>query len=143
MQSFTLAPNDFRYAKPSTKYPFYFLTRRWAGHKHSGPVTSDNPYSLDAFPSPFCWINEETANKLGIGDGDWVYVKSPYGKTKLKAKPTKILRPDCVIVEHAFGHTFSMLRYGGKWPSDAYLLGQQAIKPKITEVRKASYTSTH
>ncbi len=111
-----------RHTKPSSEYPFYFLTRRWAGHKQSAPVTSDNPYSLDAFPSPFCWINEETAKKLGINDGDWVYVKSPYGKIKLKAKLTKILRPDCVIVEHAFGHTFPMLRYGGKWPSDGYLM---------------------
>ncbi len=117
-----------RYAKPSKDYPFYILTRRWAGHKHSGPVTSDNPYSLDAFPSPFCWINDGTARKLGIRDGDWVYVESPHGKIKIRAKLTKILRPDCVIVEHDFGHTFPMLRYGGKWPSESYLLPSRPEK---------------
>ena len=111
-----------RYAKPTPEYPFYLLLRRWAGHKHSAPVTSDNPYSLDAFPEPYCWINTETARKLGIKDGDWVYVESPQGRIKLKARLTELLRPDCIMTEHDYGHTFPTLRFGGKWKSDGYIL---------------------
>jgi anaerobic selenocysteine-containing dehydrogenase len=35
---------------------------------------------------PTVQINPETAGKLGIADGDWVWIESPRGKVRQKAR---------------------------------------------------------
>ncbi|HUV49906.1 MAG TPA: molybdopterin-dependent oxidoreductase [Anaerolineae bacterium] len=108
-------------AKPDSNYPFYMLLRRLPGLKHSSPITSDNPYSLDAFPEHYASINTSSAKKLGINEGDMVEVKSKQGAIKLKARLTERIRPDCVMVLHNYGHTVPQLTFN-KGPSDGYLI---------------------
>jgi thiosulfate reductase/polysulfide reductase chain A len=115
-------------AKPDDSYPFYMLIKRWPGLKHSAPLTSSNPYSLDAFPEPYAWINTSTAVKLGIQDEDMVEVKSRVGAIQLKAKLTERIRPDCVMIPHNYGHTVPNLTFM-KGPSDGHLIPERAEKP--------------
>jgi anaerobic selenocysteine-containing dehydrogenase len=53
-------------------------------------------------PDPLIQINPETAAGLGISDGDWVSVESPYAKVKLRAKLFDGIAPDVVNAEHAW-----------------------------------------
>jgi thiosulfate reductase/polysulfide reductase chain A len=92
-------------AKPSEEYPYYLLVRRLPGMKHSAPLTSNNPYILDAFPEPFVEINSSTAKKLKINDGDRVQLKSGIGAVQIKALVSERIRPDCLMYLHNFGHT--------------------------------------
>jgi anaerobic selenocysteine-containing dehydrogenase len=55
-------------------------------------------------------INPETAKRLGISDGDWVWVKSPAGKLKAKAKLYQGAMPDVVNIPVGEGHLS-----GGRW----------------------------
>ena len=55
-------------------------------------------------------INPETAHRLGISDGDWVWVESPKGKIKVKAKLYKGAMPDVVSIPLGEGH-----QSGGRW----------------------------
>jgi anaerobic selenocysteine-containing dehydrogenase len=53
-------------------------------------------------PGPVVQINPETAAGLGISDGDWVSVESPYAKVKLRAKLFGGIARDVVNAEHAW-----------------------------------------
>ena len=55
-------------------------------------------------------INPETANRLGISDGERVWVESSMGKIKVKAKLYKGAMPDVVNIPFGEGH-----RSGGRW----------------------------
>jgi anaerobic selenocysteine-containing dehydrogenase len=57
-------------------------------------------------------INPETAKQLEISDKDWVWVESPQGKIKAKARLYKGAMPDVVNIPFGEGH-----RSGGRWAS--------------------------
>jgi len=50
-------------------------------------------------PDPIVDINTETAQKLGINNGDWVYIETRRGRIKQKAHVTDGIRPDVVNCE--------------------------------------------
>jgi thiosulfate reductase/polysulfide reductase chain A len=51
----------------------------------------------------FLWIHPESAQPLGIHDGDPVEVKSPAGRGRLKARVTEKTRPDTVYMDTGYG----------------------------------------
>ncbi|UCG67072.1 MAG: molybdopterin-dependent oxidoreductase [Deltaproteobacteria bacterium] len=53
-------------------------------------------------PDPLTEIHPETAEKLGINDGDWIYIESKYGRCKQKAKLTKGINPGVVHSQHGW-----------------------------------------
>jgi anaerobic selenocysteine-containing dehydrogenase len=55
-------------------------------------------------------INPETANRLGISDGDWAWIESSMGKIKLKARLYQGAMPDVVSIPFGQGH-----RSRGRW----------------------------
>lgn len=55
-------------------------------------------------------INPETANRLGVNDEDWVWIESPKGKMKARAKYYKGAMPEVVSIPFGEGH-----RSGGRW----------------------------
>jgi anaerobic selenocysteine-containing dehydrogenase len=55
-------------------------------------------------------INPETAKQYGIGDKDWVWIESPKGKVKVRAKLYKGAMPDVVSIPFGEGHAA-----GGRW----------------------------
>ncbi len=55
-------------------------------------------------------INAETAHSLHIRDGDMVWVESPFGKLKLKARVTEWVHPEVIAIARGQGHYAP-----GKW----------------------------
>ena len=53
-------------------------------------------------PDPIVEIHPETAKKLGIKDGDWVYIENRYGKCKQKAKLTRAIHPRVIHAQHGW-----------------------------------------
>ncbi len=51
-------------------------------------------------PDPILEINPETAAKLGIKEGDWVYIENQFGKCKEKAHLMPAIKPDVVHATH-------------------------------------------
>jgi thiosulfate reductase/polysulfide reductase chain A len=95
--------------EPDSTYPLYLLIRRWAGLKHSAPLSSNNPYALDAFPRPVALLHTSAAATYGISDGDMVWIESVNGKMKAEARVSERIRPDCVMTNHNYGHTVEEL----------------------------------
>ena len=53
-------------------------------------------------PDPIVEIHTETAEKHGIKDGQWVFIESPRGKVKQRAKLTKGIDPRVVAAQHGW-----------------------------------------
>ncbi|MBW1862333.1 MAG: molybdopterin-dependent oxidoreductase [Deltaproteobacteria bacterium] len=53
-------------------------------------------------PDPLTEIHPETAESLGITDGDWIYIESGYGRCKQRAKVTDIIHPRIVSAQHGW-----------------------------------------
>ncbi|HLF41805.1 MAG TPA: molybdopterin dinucleotide binding domain-containing protein, partial [Acidimicrobiia bacterium] len=67
--------------------------------------TQNNPWLLEIKPDNPLVIHPDTADRLGVGDGDEVWVESKHGKVKAKAHVTRRIHPDVVGLQHGFGHT--------------------------------------
>ena len=64
--------------------------------------------SLNAIhPHPFVEINPKTAKELGVKEGNWVFVESPRGKIKVKAKLSWGQHPKVVMVAHGWGQPYA------------------------------------
>lgn len=53
-------------------------------------------------PDPVVEIHPDAATRLGIADGDWVFLESPHGRAKFKARFFDGIAPDVVNAEHAW-----------------------------------------
>jgi len=53
-------------------------------------------------PDPITEIHPETAEKLGIKDGDWIYIESKYGRCQQRAKLTNGIDPRVVHSQHGW-----------------------------------------
>ncbi len=53
-------------------------------------------------PDPITEVHPETARKLGIKDGDWVWIESPRGRVKQKAQLFSDMEPNIVHAEHGW-----------------------------------------
>ncbi len=87
---------------PSDDFPFYMIISRPGMHKMS--QTQNNYLMLQEYPENFVIMNRDKAHDMGISHGQELYVESRAGKVKLKANLTNGIRPDCVCIEHGFGH---------------------------------------
>ena len=92
-------PRDWQ---PSKEYPIYLINWKEASHTHTR--TQNNAWLLDIKPENPLIIHPETAAQYGVGDGEVVWVESPYGKVKARVKTTKRMHPEVVGVQHGFGH---------------------------------------
>jgi thiosulfate reductase/polysulfide reductase chain A len=114
-----------KHATPDSTYPLYLLVMRWAGMKNSAPMTSANPYCLDAFPGPVAVIHPSNAASLGIENGDPVWIESGTGKMKAEVRISQRIRPDCVLTNHNYGHTVSELTYTSQDMGDGPLIADR------------------
>ena len=53
-------------------------------------------------PHPVVEIHPDTAQKLGIADGDWVWIENPNGRCKRKARLFPRIDPRVVQVPHGW-----------------------------------------
>lgn len=60
------------------------------------------PWLREIRPDPLVEIHPETAKKEGIEDGQWVYIESPRGRIKQRAKLNNGIDPRVVVSEHGW-----------------------------------------
>jgi len=78
-------------------YPFVFMAgSRTKGYTHSRFREAESLRKL--YPDPLIEINIETAENLGIKEGEWVRVESPRGHVKAKARPTQNVPPKLIVL---------------------------------------------
>jgi anaerobic selenocysteine-containing dehydrogenase len=53
-------------------------------------------------PDPITEIYPETAEKLGIKDGDWIYIETQYGRCQQRAKLTAGIHPRVIHSQHGW-----------------------------------------
>jgi len=82
--------------KLAEEYPYIQATARLRGYYISQYRQLESIRKMR--PDPLILINPETATKLGIKDGDWVWIESPLGKDRIKqrAKLVSSLHPRVV-----------------------------------------------
>lgn len=56
----------------------------------------------DRQPDPIVEIHVDTARKKGINDGDWVYIESPVGCAKQRARLTTSFDPKFIVTQHGW-----------------------------------------
>jgi thiosulfate reductase/polysulfide reductase chain A len=77
-------------------------------------------------PDPLVEIHPETAEKLKIEDGDWVWIETARGRIKQKAKLTSGIDPRVVAVDHAWWFPEKTGPEYGVWESNANVLTNSA-----------------
>jgi len=53
-------------------------------------------------PDPLAEISRSRADELGIGDGDWIWIETPVGRSKLKCQCSDSILRDVVSAEHGW-----------------------------------------
>jgi anaerobic selenocysteine-containing dehydrogenase len=96
-------------------YPFHlhiFKTMALTGGRNANQPWLQSIAGQHLFERWGTWveINPETAKRMSISDGDWVWVESPKGKIRVKARRYKGTMPDVVNIPFGQGHTS-----GGRW----------------------------
>ena len=89
--------------QPSADYPLFLINWKEASHTHTR--TQNNPLLLDLKSENPLVIHPDTAGRLGIADGEQVWVESPNGKVKAKASVSRRMHPEVVGAQHGFGHS--------------------------------------
>jgi thiosulfate reductase/polysulfide reductase chain A len=94
--------------------------------------SQNDPVFREFWPENAAVMNRVKAEEMGIADGDEVYVESIAGKIKLKAKLIMGIRPDCVAIDHGFGHWSPGLTVAaGKGANDGDLVPAMTIAEQL------------
>jgi len=60
------------------------------------------PWLREIRPDPIVEIHPDTAQKHAISEGQWVYISSPRGRIKQRAKLNKHIDPRVIVAEHGW-----------------------------------------
>ena len=89
--------------KPTAEFPLYLVNFKQIEHTHSR--TFNNDWLMEMKPDNPLLINSATAAKLGLRDGDAIWLESPYAKAKATVQVTERIHPEVVALHHGYGHT--------------------------------------
>ncbi len=78
---------------PDDEYNMWLCTGRVLEHWHSGTMTMRVPELYRAVPEALCYMNPKDAKKLGVKNGDLVWVESRRGKVKVRVETRGRNRP--------------------------------------------------
>jgi assimilatory nitrate reductase catalytic subunit len=84
------------------EYPVYLTTGRVLQQYQSGAQTRRIRALSDAQPESFVELHPNQAERLGVGDGDLVDVRSRRGAAQVRARITDTIRPDTVFMPFHF-----------------------------------------
>ena len=95
-------PPETPYSEPelAKEYPLLCTTRKLAAYRHSGGRQISSLRS--SHPGPVIIIHPETASKLGVENGDWVYIETKRGRIRQKADLSTGVDRRVVVVDHAW-----------------------------------------
>lgn len=82
------------------EYPLIFTSSHSCVFQHSADRHISSLRGIQ--PEPIVEIHPKTAGKLGIEDGEWVYIESKRGKIKQKAVLTPKVDPRVISVSYAW-----------------------------------------
>ena len=82
------------------EYPLVLTTWKSAPYRHSGG--RQIPTLRGSHPQPVVTIHPETADALGIEQGNWVYIETQRGRIRQKACLTPDISPRVVGVDYAW-----------------------------------------
>ncbi|MBF0463501.1 MAG: nitrate reductase catalytic subunit NapA [Nitrospirae bacterium] len=71
---------------PTKDYPFWMTTGRVLEHWHSGTMTMRVPELYRAVPEALCFIHQNDAKKVGVKDGELLWIESRRGKVKARVE---------------------------------------------------------
>jgi anaerobic selenocysteine-containing dehydrogenase len=60
------------------------------------------PWLRECHPDPIIEMHPDTAKKHGINEGDWVYIESPRGRIKQRARFNPGINPQVVCIQHGW-----------------------------------------
>jgi anaerobic selenocysteine-containing dehydrogenase len=95
-------PPETPYSDPelAREYPLIITSWKSAPYRHSG---GRQIASLrETHPEPVTYMHPQTANGLGIKNGDWVFIETKRGRIKQKANLTTDIDPRVVGVDYAW-----------------------------------------
>lgn len=97
------------------KYPFVLTTgaRSWS-YFHSEQRHIERLRDLD--PWPTAEMNPADAERLGLKDGDWVYLTNMFGKCRQMLKVTPIVKPGVIMAKHGWWYPEKGPDDGGAGP---------------------------
>jgi formate dehydrogenase major subunit len=75
------------------QYPVLATTYRLVEHMHTGTMTRNSPWLVEAQPEMCVELSEELAAEKGIANGDWVVIESARGAIQGVAIVTRRLQP--------------------------------------------------
>ncbi|MDR3437923.1 molybdopterin-dependent oxidoreductase [Telmatospirillum sp.] len=81
----------------AAKYPLVMTNGRLPIWHHT--TLRNIPYLREIFPVAEIWINPVDASASGVSPGDWVWVESPRGKIRAKARVTQGMARGVVYME--------------------------------------------
>lgn len=84
------------------EYPLILITGGRSGLKFHSEHIMLGVGMRERHPEPIMDIHPDTASKLGINDGDWVYIESRRGRIKQRANLSDKIRPDVVNCESSW-----------------------------------------
>lgn len=73
-------------------------------NEHTHSRTFNNSYLMELKPDNPLLVNSATAAKLGLRDGDPIWIESPHAKAKATVQVTERIHPEVVAMQHGFGH---------------------------------------
>ncbi len=83
------------------KYPLNALTQRPMAMYHSWD--SQNAWLRQIHAHNYLYVNPKTAEAAGIGDGDWMWAESQWGKVRCMARHSEAVEPGTVWTWNAIG----------------------------------------
>jgi thiosulfate reductase/polysulfide reductase chain A len=106
------------------------------------------PWLREIAPHPSVEIHPEAAENLGVREGDWVFIESPRGRCKMKAKLTLGIDPRVVHAEHGWWFPERLDPEHGVWESNINMLtdnepcdcftGSNPLRALLCKVYKAT-----
>jgi anaerobic selenocysteine-containing dehydrogenase len=96
-----IEPPESPYSEPETAqdYPYVLITGG-RSHAYFHCEYRQSPFMREIHTYPTVDINPVIAEKEGIKDGDWVYIKTKHGKCKQRAYITNGISPKIIHCEH-------------------------------------------
>ena len=88
--------------KPTSDFPLYLVNFKQAEHTHTR--TFNNDWLMEMKRDNPLMMNSATAARLGLSDGDAIWIESPYAKAKATIQVTERIHPEVVALHHGYGH---------------------------------------